>query len=427
MNSTFRPNAGFMAQLEVFHAAHFQLTRRNKETRAFYVQRAAKEVMSKSVFHMLHGSRLEHCPDGDGSELQMDMFAKYPRTPSDSTPSTPYPQARRRIRCKMCRQELATREHMVDHGQVGPSTPSTGNILTPAISRRPSAGGETIVISARESASGEQSSVTLIRRPSASSGTVRRPSLGGGLSTMTPIHADPLSNNETAITERERRPSGSETVPRRSFGAGGAFGGLSMTPMSVNSAEPSILKRPRRTSLLGLGDGSNEQTVGMSVSALESDESDKEDDGVKAYFGGTATTTVASTTTTTTTSISTAVVKTPLSSPQELAAQIHPALAALRSSQLISELSSSNSLSMKPLKEPSSGGTYRKLSISNISPPLLMPNVNCSGYFLEPVSSTHSFPLRQATDGIVDEMDGLFLGIREYGWQNSLSQQKVWC
>jgi len=36
-------------------------------------------------------------------------------------------------RLSAVRQELATREHMLDHGQVGPSTPAD----TPVVSRRP--------------------------------------------------------------------------------------------------------------------------------------------------------------------------------------------------------------------------------------------------------------------------------------------------
>ena len=39
--------------------------------------------------------------DGDGSAPEVEMFAKYPPTPSDSVPGTPRP--RRKIRCKMCR------------------------------------------------------------------------------------------------------------------------------------------------------------------------------------------------------------------------------------------------------------------------------------------------------------------------------------
>lgn len=45
--------------------------------------------------------------DGDGTAPETRMFAKFPRTPSDSTPGTPSPGTgqgpRRRIRCKMCR------------------------------------------------------------------------------------------------------------------------------------------------------------------------------------------------------------------------------------------------------------------------------------------------------------------------------------
>lgn len=40
------PNDGFLAQLAVFHSAKYKRTQRNKETRAFYVQRAVKEVLS---------------------------------------------------------------------------------------------------------------------------------------------------------------------------------------------------------------------------------------------------------------------------------------------------------------------------------------------------------------------------------------------
>ncbi|KAJ7725605.1 hypothetical protein B0H14DRAFT_3620634 [Mycena olivaceomarginata] len=100
------PNPGFLQQLEIFHQAAFNISRKNKTTRMFYMNRTVEEVMN-----------------GDGSPPETDMFAKYPRTPSDSAPATPG-GPRRRIRCKMCRQELATREHMLDHGQLGAPTPA---------------------------------------------------------------------------------------------------------------------------------------------------------------------------------------------------------------------------------------------------------------------------------------------------------------
>jgi len=46
----------------------------------------------------------------------MDKMAKYPGTPSDSTPPTPMGgHGRRKIRCRSCRRHLAVREHMMDH------------------------------------------------------------------------------------------------------------------------------------------------------------------------------------------------------------------------------------------------------------------------------------------------------------------------
>ncbi|KAJ7634647.1 hypothetical protein FB45DRAFT_909436 [Roridomyces roridus] len=112
------PNPGFLVQLEIFHKAAYKISRKDKSTRMFYMERAVEEVMN-----------------GDGSLPETDMFAKYPRTPSDSAPATPGGGPRRRIRCKMCRQELATREHMLDHGQLGAPTPAAA---TPVTSRHPS-------------------------------------------------------------------------------------------------------------------------------------------------------------------------------------------------------------------------------------------------------------------------------------------------
>ncbi|KAG1823341.1 protein-tyrosine phosphatase-like protein [Suillus subaureus] len=106
--SLSKPNEGFMEQLKVFHQSSYKFTRRDKATH------------------------------GDGTIPDNAMFAKHPRTPSDSVPNTPMIVPSRRIRCKMCRQELATREHMLDHGQLGPPTPALPS-LSPATSRRPSA------------------------------------------------------------------------------------------------------------------------------------------------------------------------------------------------------------------------------------------------------------------------------------------------
>ena len=97
------PNAGFMAQLEIFHQASYKVSRRDKATRMFYLERAVEEILSNVVSSAVHLlPRIENPLDGDGTAPETDMFAKFPRTPTDSAPATPG-GPRRRIRCKMCR------------------------------------------------------------------------------------------------------------------------------------------------------------------------------------------------------------------------------------------------------------------------------------------------------------------------------------
>jgi dual specificity phosphatase 12 len=92
-----------MAQLEVFHQASFRVSRRDKATRMFYLERAVEEVLSDFISpSYLNYFMLKFLVDGDGSVPETDMFAKFPRTPTDSAPATPG-GPRRRIRCKMCR------------------------------------------------------------------------------------------------------------------------------------------------------------------------------------------------------------------------------------------------------------------------------------------------------------------------------------
>ncbi|KAG6377395.1 hypothetical protein JVT61DRAFT_15191 [Boletus reticuloceps] len=114
------PNQGFLQQLEIFHQASYKISHRSKPVRMFYLERTTEEVMN-----------------GDGSAPPSDMFAGRPQSPFASALNTPVIIPSRRIRCKMCRQELATREHMLDHGQLGPATPALPS-LSPAPSRRPS-------------------------------------------------------------------------------------------------------------------------------------------------------------------------------------------------------------------------------------------------------------------------------------------------
>ncbi|TCD68759.1 hypothetical protein EIP91_009905 [Steccherinum ochraceum] len=87
------PNEGFMKQLDIFYKNSFKSSAEDKSSRMFYAERTAKQMIS-----------------GDGT-IDKEMLATYVQ-PSPATQTS----SRRRLRCKMCRQNLATRENMVGHG-----------------------------------------------------------------------------------------------------------------------------------------------------------------------------------------------------------------------------------------------------------------------------------------------------------------------
>ncbi|KAH9886072.1 hypothetical protein C8Q73DRAFT_658881 [Cubamyces lactineus] len=343
-----QPNDGFMRQLEIFYKASFKVSKRDKETRMFYLERVVHEVMN-----------------GDG-EVETDMFAKFPYTPSD----TPVPTPRRRIRCKMCRQELATREHMLDHGQLGPPTPA---VLSAASSRRPSM-NDTKPLSPL--ASGTPSA-----RRASSSGS--KPTLQG----------PPLSPSGNTT----RRPSMHDMLPRSRLG-------------SINE------NRPLKSSLLALDSASaqigQEASDSLSDSAIEEDSSEdeppksEEEGGSETEGSGKARAAPFSATAPPTEPASGEVAAektdkvTPLPSqrpplsvtssyvhPSDLAAQLssHPKLAALRAP---------SSLTMTPTSSaPQSPGILNAKSPSHfasMSPPILV-NPKCSGYFVEPMKWMEPF------------------------------------
>lgn len=369
------PNAGFMAQLEIFHQASYKVSRRDKATRMFYLERAVEEILN-----------------GDGSAPETDMFAKFPRTPTDSAPATPG-GPRRRIRCKMCRTELANREHMLDHGQLGPPTPAIA--LSPASSRRPSTHD------------------TIARRPSSSSS--RRPS-GGALS-MTAM-SRPRIGSTSGLT----RPF-SLTPVEGSNGLAGQVGSLSMSALEDDETKSSGQESDPLTSLTSQSQSRRSSSFGtdlrsrllaglsvgipssLSMSALDSDDDESADSTTATVStprtGGihTSDTTPASLATPGTSetiiensgsvpitnksrpppALSTAAAGvSPFQHGADLAAQLqsNPKLAALRSP---------GGLTMTPLQT-----TTRGIDKASISPPILM-NPKCSGYFVEPMKWMENF------------------------------------
>lgn len=368
-----------MQQLELFHKAHYHISKKEKDIRLYYLGRTVEEVMSKFCCHItlefddqyfLFDLTLHRTTDGDGTISDLGMFASYPRTPAtDSNPSTPVSTPHRRIRCKMCRQGLAAREHMLDHGQLGAATPAS---MTPAASRRPS-------------------------EPFAQPAQVVA---GNGI--------------------RQRRPS----RPRLSFGSGVLGDSLAMSTIEHTAREKRTVEEPRNRSerdetrnisgadrlrnFRNVSRGLIDTSLTMSSAVADDDEEEEEDekpldhihaeaakllgrrlsdavitpvsesikDAPAILTGNVQNTRISessATDTDTTKAISQEPMTTHLISPVNLAAQLfaNPKLAALRSPSFGS--------SSIPVSSPP---TQPKLLVSA---PIIV-NPKCSGYFVEPVS-----------------------------------------
>ncbi|KAK0461181.1 uncharacterized protein EV420DRAFT_1619645 [Desarmillaria tabescens] len=329
------PNPGFLVQLDLFHKASFRISRKDKSTRMFYMERAVEEVMN-----------------GDGTLPPTDMFAKFPRTPSDSTPATPR-GPRRRIRCKMCRQELAAREHMLDHGQLAGSRRSSTN---QSLSRHSSTGHS-------RSTLGTNSDV----RP-------RRPSqltFGGlALETDDPTEDDGDNTAKPSTSSPQRRVSGGGETRKRPFTnlSRTLLDSLSMSALETEDDDDIDLSAIPKTDLTPtnnagvpsidaatlLGRRLSDAVIAMSPSDTEPGQPPS------ASQNGTP-----------------GADTTQFSSPGDLAAQLYanPKLAALRTPI---------AMGMTPIQ----ANTAR--SNTTISPPILM-NPKCSGYFVEPMKWMEPF------------------------------------
>ncbi|KAI0367683.1 hypothetical protein BV20DRAFT_1037581 [Pilatotrama ljubarskyi] len=344
-----QPNEGFMRQLGIFYKASFKVSKRDKETRMFYLERVMHEVMN-----------------GDG-EVETEMFAKFPYTPSD----TPVPTPRRRIRCKMCRQELATREHMLDHGQLGPPTPA---VLSAASSRRPSM-NDTKPLS-----------------PLASGTPTARRASSSGTKPVIQAQPPPLSPSGGG----SRRPSMHDVLPRSRLGS-----------ITEN--------RPLKSSLLALDSVSaqigQDASDSLSESAIDedssgdeppkSDEADSDEetqtkaeplkDGLPA---GEAAAEQADKVTPLPSQRPPLSVTNSYVHPSDLAAQLssHPKLAALRAPSGLTMTPATGGASPTRSAPQTPGLASSKSSnyFAPVSPPILM-NPKCSGYFVEPMKWMEPF------------------------------------
>ncbi|RPD75409.1 hypothetical protein L226DRAFT_612467 [Lentinus tigrinus ALCF2SS1-7] len=395
-----QPNEGFMHQLDIFYAASFKVSKRDKETRMFYLERTVNEVMN-----------------GDG-DIETEMFAKFPRSPTDS----PAPQPRRKIRCKMCRQELAAREHMLDHGQLGPPTPA---VLSAAPSRRQS-----------------MNEAKPLSPLTAGAVAPRRASGSGMKPSITAIGGPPLS--PSAIS---RRPSVHDPLPRSRLG-------------SITEG------RPLQSALLELDSASAKigQSASNSLSESALDEDDSDEEPPKSDDGGTAGTVATSPElipSPPTSSVANAVggsskevaaesadKVTPLPSqrpplsvsssfvhPSDLAAQLasHPKLAALRAPAALSmtPLASGSGTPLPARSAPQSPGLASTAAkSSSYFPPVSAPilaNPKCSGYFVEPMKWMEPFLEQGHMAGKIicpNKKCGVKLG--NYDWAGVCCSCKEW-
>ncbi|KAG5646349.1 hypothetical protein DXG03_003672 [Asterophora parasitica] len=335
------PNQGFLRQLEIFHQAHYKISQRDKTTRMFYMERALDEVMN-----------------GDGSPPKTDMFAKYPHTPTDSTPNTPG-HPRRRIRCKMCRHELATREHMLDHGQLGPATPI---VRTPAESRRTSASARSSHPSTNQSRPADSGTIT-----ETTDARPRRPSLLGfgdlTMSTLGP--GSNVSANEAGpLSPVRRQSSGEKSALRRLPGfpreAHTSHSTSALESDDEESLEPGLVESPLGMShetarVIGrrLSDAVFTPVTEVKESPIDSNVRQSDNSQSSTYTTEKA-------------------LPTTFISPTDLAAELYsnPKLAALRT----------------PLATPHGTGTGNVSSYIAPAPSApILANPKCSGYFVEPM------------------------------------------
>jgi dual specificity phosphatase 12 len=277
------------------------------------------------------------------------------------------------------RTELANREHMLDHGQLGPPTPAVA--LSPATSRRPST----------HDAALRRSSSSSSRRPSAGALGMSRPRLGSSSGPTRPFALTPIdgSGGLSAMTASSLSMSAVDDDDGKSVGQESDLP-TGQATQSQGRRSGSFGTDLRSRLLAGLFSGI---PGSLSMSALDTDEEES--------VGSTTTPSMTMSTPRTgsidtadtvpspnpTSGTSGAISENPNSAPTtgkgrptlqhgaDLAAQLqgNPKLAALRSP---------GGLSMTPMTPLLTAP--KTIDKSSISPPILM-NPKCSGYFVEPV------------------------------------------
>lgn len=393
----------------MFYRASYKISRWNKAMRMYYLERALDEIISTSS-SLTHFITFTHgATDGDGSIPKDNMFAKFPRSPSDSAPATPGGSGgpRRRIRCKMCRQELAAREHMLDHGQVGPGTPASVFAFSPAASRRASSTAQDAIRPAFTPLA------SMSRRGSAGAGGERPIALATLNGEPIPLPLPLRRFSGSSASSRPESPVNLSRRPSRGARRGSLLAnevspsGLAgaTIPEGVAVDDSSAIADDDEDDDEGHGsdgdDGGDVHQRERNTNEAEFNGADTKDANGSANPNANASPTEANAARTLRRSGSNSGSGLNFMSPMDLAAQLnaHPKLAALRSPALGGIGGLQPMTPLTPLTTTSSVGTASTATNVNAStsanslaklaavrsPPLLI-NSTCSGYFLEPVS-----------------------------------------
>lgn len=324
----------------------------------------------------------------------------------------------------MCRQELAAREHMLDHGQVGPGTPASVFAFSPAASRRASSTAQDAIRPAFTPLA------SMSRRGSAGAGGERPIALATLNGEPMPL---PLPLRRFSGSSASSRPESPVSLSRRPS-RGARRGSLLANEVSpgglVGATIPEGVAVDDSSAIADDDDDDDEDDEGhggdgidgggdvdqrdrnTSVEA-ELNGADAKDANGSANPNANASPTEANAARTLrrsgSNSNSGSGSASNFMSPMDLAAQLnaHPKLAALRSPTLGGIGGLQPMTPLTPLVTSSSAGAASTVATVNVnastsatslaklaavrSPPLLI-NSTCSGYFLEPVSSFLSFP-----------------------------------
>ncbi|BEI83026.1 hypothetical protein CcaverHIS002_0308940 [Cutaneotrichosporon cavernicola] len=305
--SVVDPSDTFWHQLGLYYLADGRMTRQ------WYLSRTTDTVMN------------------DGRAPSTEHMAVYPSTPTPSQPATPAGGHRRKVRCKMCRQHLALREHMMDH------------ILDQAPLSRP-------------------------RTPSNFS--LPGPLTGLNLSITTDDDALDIDDDEPAPKDQlSRRPSVASDVINPLTGLP-----ASRSRRASLASETGGVGRARSRSLLGLGPDGLTMTRANSVSADEDKEGKSSEDISPTKPSLTR-------------------AGRPILDADQLAARLPPQLAALRTGGVSTPSTTDASPVDKPAgRRRASSGLQFTSSMPNMStggltgPPPILANPKCSGYFVEPLT-----------------------------------------